>query len=758
MTRFRWTLLNLMLGGLLVPLMAAHAASSASEGDPEAELEVIPLADPQADASASQALSAQPLLLAPIVVTGEKLARDLQDLGTSAQVLLSEDIETTAMDDIYDAFQRTANVNANTSKLGGFGGFVIRGISDTGVSDASVGSLAPLASILVDGVPLSIAGARAGPLDFWDIDTVEVLRGPQSTNQGQGALAGAILLNTRDPDEHFNVRGRVRRGEYGHAQYAAAIGTPLGAGFAIRGAIQRSEADNAAENLTRQEPANAQESNNARIKLGWQGVSALSPSVLLRYTRADAFRGQGQLTGDPRDRQTVANDPETLESESELLSLRSRFHLSERWSLDVISGFAQTDLRSDDDYNYSAESDGVIINTSDDRSLTQELRLNFEAVTLFGRNARGVIGLYGAHLDTDSTLQVIDGNVTGGVPVNAYIDIDSDIDQQRRGWAAFGEVDWDVAQDWTLTLGLRVDRESLDFGYVSDASLSILQDDDSLLGGLIAELISNVLGPQLGVPADAAGAGSSEATAVLPKLGLRWRISDTLTMGVLAQRAYRAGGLSVNFVRGDFVEFDPEFTTTGELFVRSELWDRRLRLRGNLYYTDWRDQQVAVQLSDDPNDAQTENAGRSRLYGAELELDTASWKGFRGFASLGYAHTEFLRFDSTGGDFSGNRFPSAPRRQGGAGLLWEAGALGPYAQVDVNHVDRTFRRPDNDPQQTSDAYTLLNGRAGWRFRHFELYVIGRNLSDRFYVTQRSFGAFMAGEPRTVIGGVEFDWE
>ncbi|MGB0219045.1 MAG: TonB-dependent receptor [Sinimarinibacterium flocculans] len=743
----------------LILLSMLPAATLAQQAD-DTPLPVIdvPQSDDAAPLTDPPTHDDDAVLLPVIVVTGENLERDLHELGSSVQVLLAEDIESTAMDDVYDAFLRTANVNANTSKLGGFGGFVIRGISDTGVSDASVGSVAPLASILVDGVPLSIAGARAGPLDFWDIDTVEVLRGPQSTNQGQGALAGAILLNTRDPDETFNVRGRVRRGEYGNEQLAGAVGTPLGGGFAIRGAIQHSEADNAAWNLTRGEPANAQESNNARVKLGWSDVSEHAPSVLLSYTRADAFKGQGQLTGEPRDRQTVANDPETLESDSELLALRSRLHLSKRWSLELISGYGQTDLRSEDDYNTSAEPDGVIVNTNDDRSLTQELRLRFDALNLFGRDARGVIGLYGADLDTDSTLRVIDGNVTGGEPIDVYLDIDSDIDQQRRGWAAFGEMDWDVAQDWTLTLGLRVDQETLDFAYVSDSSLSILQDDDSLPGDLIADLIGGLIGPAVGLPADAEGAGRSKTTAVLPKLGLRWRITDELTMGVLAQRAFRAGGLSVNFVRGTFEAFDPEFTTTGELFVRAELWDRRLRLRGNVFYTDWREQQVAVQLSDDPNDAQTENAGRSRLYGAELELDTASLRGFRGFASLGYARTEFLEFDSSGGDFSGNEFPSAPRWQGGAGVLWEYGGYGPYLQVDANFIDGTFRRADNDPEQTSDAYTLLNGRAGWRFRHFELYVIGRNLADRFYVTQRAFGSFMAGEPRTLIGGIEFNWE
>lgn len=117
--------------------------------------------------------------LEEIVVTGDKLSRDIMELDTSVQVLDRETIAKEAMDDLYDAMARTANVNASFAKQGRTGGFVIRGISDTGIDNASVASTSPLATIYVDGAPLSTAGNRAGPLDFWDVESVEFFRGPQ---------------------------------------------------------------------------------------------------------------------------------------------------------------------------------------------------------------------------------------------------------------------------------------------------------------------------------------------------------------------------------------------------------------------------------------------------------------------------------------------------------------------------------------------------------------------------------------------------
>ncbi|MEC9406755.1 MAG: TonB-dependent receptor [Pseudomonadota bacterium] len=738
----------------VIPAVLWAQPEAGREASPET-VDSIPVEDP--DAVNAEPARGDVLVLDDFIVRGENVARSLQDTGSSVSVLTAEEIEASSMTDLYDAFQRTANVNESHGKLGGYGGFVIRGITDTGVTDASFSSTAPLATILVDGVPLSAAGARAGPLDFWDVESVEFLRGPQSTNIGQGALAGAIVMRTRDPDEQVDVRARYRAGDYGTRQFAAAAGGPLAGGFSMRVSTQHSESDGAAYNITRNEPSNFEDVTSLRGKLRWQAEAWRDADVLLTVTRSETLFGQGQLSGDPEDRESVANDPEQLQSQAELASLRAGLSLSDAWSAESVTGYVATDLRTDDDYNYSAEPDGVIINTNDDRTWTQQISASFEGLSLLGMPVRGTLGVYGAALATDSTTDVIDGDlsafITGGQPIGLFFDLDTDVTQSRRSTAVFGEMDWLVGERWTLTTGVRFDQDTVDYAYLSDSSLSVISDNESPLGEIIADVLGD-LGGSAALPADGEGAGTQASSAVLPKLGLRLDVTEFTAVGLQVQQAFRAGGLSVNFVRGTFNTFEPEYTTTYELYARTEWLDGRVKLRSNVYYTDWRDQQVSVQLSDDANDTQTENAGRSRLIGGELELDAQLGWGVSGFVSAGYAETEFLDFNSTAGDFEGNEFPGAPEKQGGIGLRVERGGRWPYAQLDLNYVDSTFRRANNDADQTSDSYALLNGRVGYRFRHVELYVSGRNLLDRFYLVQRAFGTFQAGQPRTLIGGVE----
>lgn len=694
------------------------------------------------------------LQLDELVIRGEQLDRTQTDAASSVQVVSREEIESASMDDVYDAIGRTANVNLDFADLGRVGGFSIRGISNTGVSDQSFSSSTPLASIYVDGVPLSVSGARGGPLELWDVESVEFLRGPQSTQQGQGALAGAIVVNTRDPEDDTNLRARVRRGSDDYEQQAVAVGGPLFGRFGVRIAAVSETADGAARNITRDEPADFYERHNLRAKLGWLPREPGDGSAVLNFTRSDNLFRQSQLVGNPEDRQTLANDPEQVDTTTDVASLRAGLPISRHWSIEAVTGRAETDLLQQDDYNASAEDDGIIINRFSDETFTQELRLNFQGLEWLGGPLRGVIGVYTSRLDGDSGLDVVDGNVLNAGPLSVYLDTQVEVDQQRQGYAFFGDLEWTVRPRWTLLAGLRVDRESLDYRYSSNNDLAFTRDGPPLT----ADVIGDLFGPAVGLPEDGEGDGSSDSDALLPKLGLRYNWSESSAVGLTVQRAYRAGGLSVNFVRGTFNTFDPEYTLTTELFARTALFDRRLRLRANLFYTDWTDQQVSVQLSDDVNDTQTENAGESRLYGAELEVDARILWNLDGFVSMGYSRTEFLDFQSSAGDYTGNEFPSAPQRTGALGLRYGGPALGPYAQLDLTYVDEQFRQADNNPEQRSDAYALLNGRIGWRVQSLELYIAGRNLLDRFYLTQRAFDRFRAGDPRTVFAGIDLQFE
>lgn len=156
-----------------------------------------------------------------IIVIGEKFGRSLQDTATSVGLVRESDLEDMVALDVPEAFDRLVNVNSE----GANGGFVIRGIRFNDVSNSR--SIGDLGVFYMDGVRLSQRGLRFGPDLAWDIASIEVLRGAQSTLQGRNALAGAIYVNTIKPSYQWDMRARGIYTEGNTWNVAAAIGGPI---------------------------------------------------------------------------------------------------------------------------------------------------------------------------------------------------------------------------------------------------------------------------------------------------------------------------------------------------------------------------------------------------------------------------------------------------------------------------------------------------------------------------------------------------
>ena len=154
-----------------------------------------------------------------IVVKGEKMNRSQQDTATSVAVITSDELEKSSYQDLKQLINRTANIGGTS----GGEGFNIRGIDQRGFSSTTNQTF----SIFVDGGTLNVQESSFGPISTWDLEQVELFRGPQSTTQGRNSLAGAIVLRSRAPSHTWDFRARVHGGEEGHQQFAAAVGGPI---------------------------------------------------------------------------------------------------------------------------------------------------------------------------------------------------------------------------------------------------------------------------------------------------------------------------------------------------------------------------------------------------------------------------------------------------------------------------------------------------------------------------------------------------
>lgn len=700
--------------------------------------------DPSTQASAPTALDA-------IVVRGEKLGRTLAETNSSVAIVTRDDLAASSDAAMKDIATRFANVVA----AAGDREIAIRGVPQTGI-----GGEGDTISVYLDGVALpSRAASFAGPLSAWDLDQVEVLRGAQSTNQGRNSLAGSVVLRSREPTPYWDARLRAGRMSRDGHDYAFAGGGPLSETLRFRVAAQDRYDNGDIRNTTRDEDdAGREATRNARAKLAWTPEALPGYRAQYGYTQADTEFGDPLHDASGGERTETSNVRGNEDDVTRLHSLEQSYAFGDGWRVDAISGRTGIDNLYTIDYDRSAADGGYSDNTLEERIFSQELRLHYAQPRL-----KAVIGVYYADADRRTNSTGYDVATAGGaVRLDGTIDSDS----MQRTQALFAEADWDFADDWRLTAGLRLNDERSRRDDVAELAYTLTAPVPGLpadlpIGVPLPDAISDQLSEALPayVPPDYQGSGRERFTDLLPRLGLTWFVGASSALALTYQEGYRSGGTSVSFFGGAVSAFDPEYTRTLELAARSRWLDERLTLNANVFYTRWRDQQVTIGETGSFN-TYTENAGRSHYCGLETEALWMLHGPLEIFATLGLLNSSFDEFRNDDADYAGNEFPYAPRHSAGLGLtLREWRRLS--GSVSVHYIGAYYSNADNDPRSRTDSRVLLNAKLGYRLpAGFSLSIYGRNLggdpNEQGALVSGSRVATRYGEPRSV--GVVVEWQ
>ena len=674
--------------------------------------------------------------LGTLVVEGELQSRDIQDTTTSVTVITGEELDQSDDKDLYTVIERTPNVTA------GFGekGFGIRGIDQRGPGAAGTGLLI---NTTVDGASLPNNQATFfGPFSTWDLQQIEVLRGPQSTQQGRNALGGAIVIRSADPVFGNENKLRAEYGERNTRGGAFAVNRELVEGkLALRFSGERLETDGWVDNPTLgTDSFDARSQETYRAKLRFDPSDDLS--FILSHSYTDSSGGEDFVEADrfPGERVNLSNVPSEESLKTNITGLRAEWQINDVVTLDSETTYYTNDYSRLEDIDQSPADSGLLSRTGDAESVEQEFRLSFDAGAW-----TGVVGLFYTDIDdrfADDTR--IDANSLdpGLVPAPGLVTITQAGTNRTRteNFAVFGEAEYAVTPRLGLIFGGRYDYEEQDFSSTTVTS-------------------SNVPLPPGTLPPDQTVRTSTSFDAFLPKVGAVYDWTPDVSTFATIQRGYRAGGSQQNTLTGEVTEFDPEFTWNYEIGLRSLLLDGRLTANANIFYTRWDDQQVNVQgPSGLAIDFTTVNAGESELYGGELVLEYRPTPNWDLFATVGYTETEFLDFIDGGEDLSGNAFPNAPEWTAAAGASYFFDT-GWEAHTDVSFTDDSFSFADNNPATASDSRFLVNGRVGYRQGNWAVFAYVRNLFDEDFVTQSTeSGAgrvglntakVRTGEPRTV---------
>ncbi|MEM8774671.1 MAG: TonB-dependent receptor [Pseudomonadota bacterium] len=712
-----------------------------------------------------------PLVEDTIIVTGTKQDRSLFDTQTSAEVFTEERFEREVAFDFDDIIQRTPNVSSN----GTTADITIRGINLQGAARGIGGG--PTINIYVDGAPLTNFN---GIESLWDVDQVELLRGPQSTIQGRNALAGAIIINTKDPTYDFEASAQARIGNNNLRQYSAAISGPLIKDqLAARLAVDFQDFEGDARQPVTGDPTEIQEGLTLRGKILAEPNAISGLRVDLQADYVDTEAGNLNFIAFP----VPADDPSfddfdpfgdinpggpTLVSVETIRSVaRIDYEVAPWLNLVGIGTYEDSDqsqIQGDlsDPVLFPFNGNFVI----DTEAYSGELRAEFEQGVWSG----WVGGYYYTDESTSGGETVF--AISGFIPVVPDTSVGSATlftFTERENYAFFGEVRYEPTDNWEFEFGLRYDNESFDQS--SENTPLTVNPADCVVADFIPGLGGFPCGFIFPPTGDADPNQSATFDAVLPRGTITYNFDQDHSISFGAQRGYRAGGA---FVRSSpdaagtpqtvVGTFDPEFITNYEIAFRGRWLDERLTTLFNVFYSDWTDQQVRIPgPSGLPNDLVILNAGSSELYGAEFSLGYEVSDTLDLSFGVGLVETEFDDFafaiDENGdpvnaanpkfANLAGNEFALSPDLTLSAGAYYE-NSRGFFGDATLNYTSNQFSDVENLALDEADDFTLVSVRAGYRTGQFEIYGFAENLFDERAILERRFA-----EVSTDTGDIEF---
>ncbi|WP_042146960.1 MULTISPECIES: TonB-dependent receptor [unclassified Pseudoalteromonas] len=711
-----------------------------------------------------------------IVVTGQKIANTLQETKESVVVFTEASLEERNLADLTDVFLQTPGVSGNKF------GFRIRGVRNS--DSASLPNRGDLASTVIDGVTLSgwVKSEAAGQL--WDVNQVEVLRGPQSTNLGRNALAGAVVVNTVDPT--FENEGKVRLGfgEYGRQEIKGVANFNLVDDVsAIRFAVEQNESDGYVTNITRDEDDYAHANNNVyRVK--WLYQPSDNFKSVFSYQRIESEYGRAVtylVDGyDKEDRVTPADADSTFNTDADLFSLNIDYDINDNWYLKSISAYQKGErVRFNDADNTATpvESGGGLINRqSEDNNWSQEFRFNYESEGIRGSSGVYFSGIEAKRSQTNTinyNLPVLFDEFMPGLgavlttnavlPIALYEPFFPTINSGKTNvdtstWAIFSEWEFDLNENWIVNAGLRYDNEKQEYltASITDSTYALPQMGGTFggvdLGGVTIDQVIFLINSQLtGLVTEVPETAKTEDFSnLLPHAGITYKWNDDVSTSFFVKKSYRSGGSELTLLNG-INNFDAEELWNYEASLRAVILDGKGVFNANVYYSNWTDQQVAITEPGTTNDAftMTVNAGESNLSGAEVSFSYEISNNFDLYTGLAISHTEYDNFVSPDGseDYSGNDFSFAPKETGVIGLRY-ADDNGFFGNVNVSYTGDSYSNVDNTREL--DSYTLVNFNGGYEFDKVKLEVYVRNLTDELYATNNNITS-SDGTPGVILG-------
>lgn len=638
-----------------------------------------------------------------VTVTGEKVDRSLQETTTAISVFQGNSINSQEVRSAYDVASEVPNMINNPAEIP-----VIRGVSGAGPasgSNAFVTGARPRISTTIDGLSESWSGQRYLDIGSWDIEQIEVLRGPQSTSQGRNSMGGAVVINTKDPT--FTPEGAIRLGyenEDDKATAAVMISGPIyedelalrlaAQGLKGHGFINYNQGDYAYD------PSEI-EQKNVRGKLLWRPKNIEGLNVKLTATYRTQEGEYLSTIEEPYSNYMFyhrTSNTRRTDTTNGTLSTDVDYILNDTMTLKMIAGHS--------DYKaHFLQSPSFMTLDLDEKSNTLEARLMHEPVNGL---ISSMVGLY--FYDRSQNLQV-SGNTFHG-------------DDEITTVALFTEESLHVTDKLDVILGGRLEKEHQE------------RDVYAWTGHVDTDL---------------------EKTLFLPKIGVNYKLTPEHYVGFTVRKGYTPGGGSlyddtINHVYDIYYEFDKEDVWAYEATTRSWMLDKTWSINTNLFYNDYEGYQGVL------NNRIT-NIPKGKSYGYEVESTYLALSNLELHGGFGLLRTEITQAPTGLESYKGNEFNYAPHFTGSLGFKHKLNG-GFFYGSDLNYIGKYYSDIENNEALKAGDYVLVNFNAGYEYKNYAIRTYLKNAFDEevFYsrATSSNGNSAKVGQPRAF--GVTFDYK
>lgn len=708
------------------------------------------IAMPLAAHAQTPAASAEPVTaLDEVVVTAERRATNVQTTALAVSAFSSEMLERSQVDTIEDLSVLVPNINFGQQ----FGNarIAIRGI---GFDTIAPGSEARVAYHL-DGVYVS--RPSAGLAGFYDVERIEVLRGPQGTLYGRNATAGSVNVISNAPTEELDgyVRGTV--GSHGRIETEGAISGPLVDGLTARLSVRTEQRDGYGKNLTTGRDADDRDTFSARLRLRAEPSDRLRMDLIADFHTEDDHSNALHYFGAGNPNRTpvgialggrFSTDFHDIYSDIESINDRQnwgvqgaiRYELSDALTLTSLTAYRDTEYMTQTDLDATDAPLTYYGQHENADQFTQEFQLagdfdRFRFVAgayYFRENITSGLTVPFNHRILGGADRIIQGQAIGG-------------DTETRAWAVFGQANYALTPDLTLVAGLRYSEEEKHLDEYAQFDLVRTYDP------------SNPIIPNRIQSADASW------NAFTPKLTIEYKPADNAFLYATISRGFKSGGFNVG---GMQAPFEPEMIWNYEAGAKIDWFDRRLRTNLSAFFYDYSDLQVTKVVN---NVITTVNAATAIIKGLEGEITFLATDNLRFDASFSVTDSEYQDFGTSDParpllgviDLSGNQLSQSPKY-----TLFVAGqydintsSAGMFSpRIEFYATDKVYFNAFNRDVASQDARQLINAMVNWESPSGQwtgaVYV--RNLTDDEYIANAFVGTSLladtivgvAGPPRT----------